>query len=281
MSYTDAKAVQERVQQHYDKVVSLGYEVVGVFLQGSWNYGLGWEESDVDTKAIVLPTFEEIALGRKPVSTTYIMENGEHIDLKDIRLMFDCFKKQNINFVEILFTSWFVMNPKYEHEFQWMFDNRDKIASYDVNRLISCIKGNLFNETSRMFKETPGTERNMRLYGCDVKSVSHIVRYMDFFKSYIVDKKSYSISLIPSRINYIMRFKRGNFHSWEVWEVLKELDKFYEEMEIVHKQKIAEQIYYAEEFESRRNWICKQFDSVLLSIFEKEFKSYIFSTERN
>lgn len=281
MSYTDAKAVQERVQQHYGKVVSLGYEVVGVFLQGSWNYGLGWEESDVDTKAIVLPTFEEIALGRKPVSTTYIMENGEHIDLKDIRLMFDCFKKQNINFVEILFTPWFVMNPKYEHEFQWMFDNRDKIASYDVNRLISCIKGNLFNETSRMFKETPGTERNMRLYGCDVKSVGHIIRYMDFFKSYIVDKKSYSISLIPLRINYIMRFKRGDFHSWEVWEVLKELDKFYEEMEIVHKRKIAEQIYHAEEFESRRNWICKQFDSVLLSIFEKEFKSYMFSTERN
>lgn len=281
MSYIDAKAVQERVQQHYDKVVSLGYEVVGVFLQGSWNYGLGWEESDVDTKAIILPAFEEIALGRKPVSTTYIMENGEHIDLKDVRLMFDCFKKQNINFVEILFTPWFVMNPKYEHEFQWMFDNRDKIASYDVNRLISCIKGNLFNETSRLFKETPGTERNMKLYGCDVKSVSHIVRYMDFFKSYIVDKKSYSISLIPSRINYIMRFKRGDFYSWEVWEVLKELDKFYEEMEIVHKQKFTEEIDYAEEFKSRRDWICKQFDSVLLSIFEKEFKSYIFSTERN
>lgn len=281
MSYTDAKAVQERVQQHYNRVVSLGYEVVGVFLQGSWNYGLGWEESDVDTKAIILPTFEEIALGRKPVSTTYIMENGEHIDLKDIRLMFDCFKKQNINFVEILFTPWFVMNPKYEHEFQWMFDNKDKIASYDVNRLISCIKGNLFNETSRLFKETPGTERNMKLYGCDVKSLSHIIRYMDFFKSYIVDKKSYSISLIPSRINYIMRFKRGDFHSWEVWEVLKELDKFYEAMEIVHKQKVTEEIGHAEAFENRRDWICRQFDSVLLSIFEKEFKSYMFSTERN
>lgn len=281
MSYIDGKAVQERVQQHYDRVVSLGYEVVGVFLQGSWNYGLGWEESDVDTKAIILPTFEEIALGRKPVSTTYIMKNGEHIDLKDIRLMFDCFKKQNINFVEILFTPWFVMNPKYKHEFQWMFDNRDKIASYDVNRLISYIKGNLFNETSKLFKKTPGTERNVNLYGCDVKSLSHIIRYMDFFKSYIVDKKSYSYSLIPARINDIMRFKRGDFHSWEIWEVLKELDKFYEEMEIVHKQKVTEEIDYAEEFKSRRDWICRQFDSVLLSIFEKEFKSYMFSTERN
>lgn len=281
MLYTDAKAVQERVQQHYNRVVSLGYEVVGVFLQGSWNYGLGWEESDVDTKAIVLPTFEEIALGRKPVSTTYIMENGEHIDLKDIRLMFGCFKKQNINFVEILFTPYFVMNPKYEHEFQWMFDNKDKIASYDVSRLIACIKGQLWNETSRMFKETPGTERNMKLYGCDVKSLSHIIRYMDFFKSYIVDKKSYSGSLIPTRIDDIMRFKRGDFHSWEVWEVLKELDKFYEEMEIVYKQKVVEAIECSEEFESRRDWICKQFDSVLLNIFEKEFKSYMFSTERN
>ena len=105
--------ILKRVQEHYDIVVEKGYEVVGVFLQGSQNYNLHYEDSDIDTKAIILPKFEDFCLNRKPISTTSILENDEHTDLKDVRLMFECFKKQNINFVEILFTKYKVMNPKY------------------------------------------------------------------------------------------------------------------------------------------------------------------------
>ena len=36
------------------------------------------------------------------------------MDIKDIRLYFDNFKKQNINFVEILFTDFYLVNPKYK-----------------------------------------------------------------------------------------------------------------------------------------------------------------------
>lgn len=32
--------VQNQIQQHYDKLISLGYNVVGVFLYGSQNYEL-------------------------------------------------------------------------------------------------------------------------------------------------------------------------------------------------------------------------------------------------
>lgn len=77
---------------------------VGLFLQGSQNYNLDYEGSDIDTKAIMLPSFSDFVLNAKPLSTTHIMENNEHVDFKDIRLMFDCIKKQNVNFVEILFT---------------------------------------------------------------------------------------------------------------------------------------------------------------------------------
>ena len=75
---------------------------VGLFLQGSQNYNLDYEGSDIDTKAIMLPSFSDFVLNAKPLSTTHIMENNEHVDFKDIRLMFDCIKKQNVNFVEIL-----------------------------------------------------------------------------------------------------------------------------------------------------------------------------------
>lgn len=88
---------------------------VGLFLQGSQNYNLDYEGSDIDTKAIMLPSFSDFVLNAKPLSTTHIMENNEHVDFKDIRLMFDCIKKQNVNFVEILFTPYSIINPEYPY----------------------------------------------------------------------------------------------------------------------------------------------------------------------
>ena len=101
---------------------------VGLFLQGSQNYNLDYEGSDIDTKAIMLPSFSDFVLNAKPLSTTHIMENNEHVDFKDIRLMFDCIKKQNVNFVEILFTPYSIINPEYADLFQPVLDAREEIA---------------------------------------------------------------------------------------------------------------------------------------------------------
>ena len=79
--------VKQSLYAHYKE--SLEYfdkrNIVGLFLQGSQNYGLAYENSDVDTKLIVLPNFNEIAFNKKPDSTTHIREKEEKIDLKDIR----------------------------------------------------------------------------------------------------------------------------------------------------------------------------------------------------
>ena len=111
------KKIMRRLSEHLDAVKEKHPEWVGIFLQGSQNYKLDYEGSDVDSKLIVLPSFEDFVLNRKPQSYTHIMENDEHVDVKDIRLMFDCFRKQNINFVEILFTKYRILNPKYESLF--------------------------------------------------------------------------------------------------------------------------------------------------------------------
>ena len=52
----------ERVKEHYTEALSRFSEdrIVGVFLQGSQNYGLDYEGSDVDTKLIVVPSFEDV-----------------------------------------------------------------------------------------------------------------------------------------------------------------------------------------------------------------------------
>ena len=40
--------INENLQMKYNHLVKLGYEVVGVFLYGSQNYGIDTENSDID-----------------------------------------------------------------------------------------------------------------------------------------------------------------------------------------------------------------------------------------
>ena len=54
--------------------------IVGLFLQGSQNYNLDTKESDIDTKLIITPSLRELAMNEKPVSTTHVRANNEHID---------------------------------------------------------------------------------------------------------------------------------------------------------------------------------------------------------
>ena len=59
-----------------------GYKVIYIGLYGSQNYNLSDEQSDIDVKAIILPTLQDIIF-RKVTSTTIECENG-NIDVKDL-----------------------------------------------------------------------------------------------------------------------------------------------------------------------------------------------------
>ena len=110
MSELSVKDKQKISKQLYDDAQYLrkeGFEVFGVFLQGSQNYGLSYEGSDIDTKSIILPSFRDLCLNKKEFSTTHVRKNGSHLDIKDIRGMFACFLKSNINFLEIIFTDYY------------------------------------------------------------------------------------------------------------------------------------------------------------------------------
>ena len=71
---TKEQKINARLHEDFDYVASLGYTVLGVFLQGSQNYNLDYDGSDIDTKAILVPSFEDFVLNRKPVSTTLVKD---------------------------------------------------------------------------------------------------------------------------------------------------------------------------------------------------------------
>lgn len=210
--------IMTRLNENYNTVVNMGYEVVGLFLQGSQNYGLAYENSDIDCKAILLPKFNDFVLNNKLISTTYILENNEHIDLKDIRLMFDCFKKQNINFVEILFTKYKVVNPKYESFIQVLFNNNERIVRYNNYAAVNCICGMSLEKYKALEHPYPTIVDKIEKYGYDPKQLHHIIRLNEFIKRFLAGEK-YIDCLISKNKDYLIKVKKG-IHSLEKARIL-------------------------------------------------------------
>lgn len=228
--------IQKRVKEHYDIVTSRGHEVVGVFLQGSQNYGLGYEGSDVDSKAVVLPSFSDFVLRGNPISTTSVLDNDEHIDLKDIRLMFDCFRKQNINFVEILFTPYTAINPKYERFWSTLVQQRERIARYNNYAAVNCMSGMSMEKFKALEHPYPATMDKIEKFGYDPKQLHHILRLNEFIKRYVAGVP-YEQCLSSQNREYLVDVKKG-IHSLEEARMLAEnTDKETKEIKTQYMEK--------------------------------------------
>ena len=199
MNYHTDEWINERVREHYEEVLTMFPEsrIVGVFYQGSANYGLDYEKSDVDTKCILVPTFEDIAFNRKPISTTHIRKNEEHIDLKDIRLYIQCFEKQNLNFLEILFTPYKIVNPQYAKFWQELVDAREAIAHYDIHRAIKSMKGIALEKYHAMEHRYPSKVDIIDKFGYDSKQLHHLLRVEEYLARYI-EGQTYEDCLTPT-----------------------------------------------------------------------------------
>lgn len=196
------KYINNRLAEHYAECEKLGYEILGVFVQGSQNYKLDCDtteyQSDIDTKAIVIPSFKDIVYGKSGVSTTHILPNNEHIDIKDIRIMFDTFKKQNINFIEILFTEYFIANYKYADLVAELRSHADEIASAHYNQSLRCLCGMSMEKLKALCHPYPSIIDKIEKYGYDPKQLHHILRLNQFIKDF-TNGKSYRDCLVTSK----------------------------------------------------------------------------------
>ena len=181
--------IMQRVQEHYDYLQSLGYEVVCVCLQGSQNYGLDEYSdeymSDIDTKVIVLPPLDDFIAAAPPVSTVVIMDNNEHAEVKDIRVMFDMFKKVNISYIELLFTEFKIINPEWAEFIEPLFANRELISKYNRNQFLRCIAGMAMEKRKALCHPYPNLIEKIEKYGYDGKQLHHCVRLYNFIERFV------------------------------------------------------------------------------------------------
>lgn len=205
--------IMARLQEHYEE--SLQYfkkeQIVGCFLQGSQNYGLDYEGSDIDTKLIVVPDFKDICLNKKPVSTTHVRANEEHTDWKDVRLYMETFRKQNLNFLEILFTDFYVINPMYKEQWDRLIEKREEIARMNPFRAVKSMKGIAMEKYHAMEHEYPSKVDVLAKWGYDPKQLHHLLRVEEYLGRYIAGD-SYISCLRPHEPEYLVSVKQGKYH---------------------------------------------------------------------
>lgn len=204
--------IMYRVNEHYEEALSNFTEnqIVGCFLQGSQNYRLDYEDSDVDTKLIVVPNFRDICLNKKPVSTTHVRANDEHTDWKDIRLYMETFRKQNLNFLEILFTPYAVINPLYKEQWMRLVERREDIAHMNPYRAVKSMKGIALEKYYAMEHEYPSKVDVLAKWGYDPKQLHHLLRVEEYLGRYMAGEP-YVDCLQPRRPEYLIDVKRGYY----------------------------------------------------------------------
>ena len=216
-----SEQIFKQLQEHYQEALTIFPQdrIVGIFVQGSQNYCLDWEGSDLDTKCIVLPSFEEICFNKEPVSYTHVRKNNEHIDFKDLRLMMQCFKKQNINFVEILFTKYYILNPDYEELFKKVMNAKEEVAHYNVYKFLKCTSGMSAEKLKALTLDRPSQHEEVIKYGWATKQMHHIIRLNEFMCRYL-SGESFEKCLVSKKREELIELKKNGHEKYSLEEAI-------------------------------------------------------------
>ena len=194
--------IMKKMKEHYNCMLELypADRIVGVFLQGSQNYNMDDADSDVDTKCLVVPSLDEIVLAAQPVSTTHCIVDGklvyteeekmgaEHCDAKDIRLYWKTLLKANINFVEILFTDFAIINPMYQDLWDKVLSMREAIARVNPLAAIKAMMGMVSEKYFALTHRYPSRVEWLDKFGYDPKQLHHLIRIYYFMYAYFHGK---------------------------------------------------------------------------------------------
>lgn len=188
---------EQALEEHLWAVERMGYKrenILGIFAYGSQNYGVATENSDWDTKAIIVPDWQNLVL-RPPVSMEIHLANEEHCEVKDIREIANMFKKQNINFVEILFTEYKWINPLYQYLWRDYFENmKHDIAHYDINKTVKSVCG----QAIHTLKQNPENG----------KKVANGYRLVRFLENYLAGANYRDCIVLPENEREVIIFMK-------------------------------------------------------------------------
>jgi hypothetical protein len=172
------------------------------------NYSTWDEQSDVDSKLLVIPSFEDIALGRKEIASVHIMsDNDEHVEIRDVRAYFKLMLKQNINFLEVLFSDFVIVNNKYSDLYYELVSRREDIAHANTYLFMKACKGMVHQKAAALKHPYPSKELLLENHGYDAKQLQNALRLCEFAERYSKGE-SFEECLCSNELEYMMDVKR-------------------------------------------------------------------------
>ena len=191
----------KRVYEHYEIAESIFPEdlIVGVFLYGSQNYNMADEQSDVDTKVLVVPSLADVVCARRPVAFEHHCDNGEHINFVDIREFIHQILKQNPNTLELLFTEYYVLNPVFKGVWFDIWRHREEAARINPYKAVDTMR-HMANKEYHYMKKN----------GFNHKKLAIMFRLEKAVADYTLGCK-YKYVLQTDQAKFFLRVKRGNF----------------------------------------------------------------------
>lgn len=178
--------------------------VIGVFLCGSQNYNLDDEMSNTDYVALIAPTLDNL-IDCVRDNTDIATEFG-HITVKDFRLAFNSMLSQNLQFLEILFTEIYKVNPMYKEDWDVIVSNKESIARYNTVKFVNYMAGTMKNYIKGIKTPEPTNTANYGWNGKCLHRIIHMYRTLvDYTTNCYTDKKSFGDMIKYSNEIYMTR----------------------------------------------------------------------------
>ena len=200
-----------------------GYNVGYIGLYGSQNYGLDDELSDIDVRAIVIPTLDQI-INRTKISKKYVTEYGD-IDVKDLLTYYEVIRKGNFSFIEPFQSEWFIGDKSI----------KDLFKNIPIN--LKAVKGAMLEKAKAFRHEYPSKKEEFIKWGYDPKQLHHIFRLSDllwggdYTKSFIsyptgLDRQAELMNIKRNIGNYVDDITEIDLTSFETMKeyIIEEID---------------------------------------------------------
>lgn len=184
----DAYKILDTLHEHLDAARKAysdkGFTPFFIGLYGSQNYGLDTENSDIDSKCMVIPDLHHLIFDKKRLSTD-LEVGGALCNIKDLREMCDNFYKGNPNFIEILYTPHLIYDGTYHTSVCKLLMGRDKIANRDPVNLMKMCAAMAKQKYVAFDKPFESKKEILAQYSYDPKQLFHLCRLYFFMQSYL------------------------------------------------------------------------------------------------
>lgn len=176
--------ILNEVENHHFYVMSKlqpGQTILFTGLYGSQNYGADTPQSDVDTKTIVLPSFEDLVRGNSEFAYELTMPDGSLCNVLSLYSFARQLTKGSINFVELIFTDFVVVTVAGQKIYSWLKQHREELARINQHGTLHACMGHLMSNYKDYLK--PNSDEK--------KIVANMLRLAQFMRNYASDLMTY------------------------------------------------------------------------------------------